>query len=487
MKLKKSLSVIISGAVAIGTAAAATQLISAESAPAAPSVTLEEYWGGLYNIEAAPASDFTYSYDEKLGGIVITDYNGTAADVKVPDTIDGYTVLEIDFSKSAKIIESLIVPETVEDISLMKYNDIISRLKTTKAPSSGFSFYIDEELGGAVITNYNSNTSILRLPDTVETSTGSMNVVAVDLSACEKSIDIVILPESASAIDLGDYAERCVKMSQLNNVKIDGEYNGIGVSRMNIPAKCLDGKYAFSGSALREVYIPADVTEIPDWSFGKCEWLTDVVIAGNNIEIGSYAFSCCEELVNIDVSLATSIDDWAFGSCKNLSDVTLSSDLTYIGDGAFSGCESIVTANIGAAVKYVGQYAFDGCESLMAINVDEGNAKYTSADGVLFNKKMTVLMKMPENSMITEYTVPAGVKEIDTAAFRNSSIKSITILSGLNKIGYDAFVGSKLTYIGLPRSVSVVEQNAFGSISVGTNRYTSGSGDMYNGINTSLF
>lgn len=405
----------------------------------------------------------------------------------MPDTIDGHTVLEIDFSKSAKIIESLIVPETVEDIGLMKYDDIISRLKTAKAPTSGFSFYVDEQLGGVVITNYNGNASVLKLPDAVETATGSMSVVAVDLSACTSNIDIIVLPESAEAINLGDYAERCVKMSQLNNVKLDGEYNGIGVSRMNIPAKCLDGKYAFSGSALRSVYIPAEVTEIPAWSFGKCEWLTDVVIAGDNIEVGAYAFSCCEELVNIDVSLAASIDDWAFGSCKNLADITLSENLTYIGDGAFSGCESMTMANIGASVKYVGQYAFDGCESLTAINVDEGNTKYVSADGVLFNKNMTLLMKMPENSAIIDYTVPAGVKEIDTAAFRNSSIKSITILSGLNKIGYEAFVDSKLTYIGLPRSVSVVEQNAFGSISVGTNRYTSGSGDMYNGINTSLF
>lgn len=487
MKLKKSLSVIISGAVAVGTVVAAAQLISAESAPAAASVTLEEYWGELYNIEAAPASDFTYSYDEKLGGIVIKDYNGFAPNVKVPDTIDGHTVLEIDFSKSAKIIESLIVPETVEDISLMKYNDIISRLKTAKSPTSGFLSYVDEELGGVVITSYYANTPILKLPDTVETSLGTMNVVGVDLSTCTSDIDIIILPESAQAIDLGNYADRCVKMSQLNGVKLDGEYNGIGVSRMNIPAKCLEGKYAFSGSALRSVYIPAEVTEIPDWSFGKCEWLTDVVIAGDNIDIGAYAFSCCEELVNIDVSLASSVDDWAFGSCKNLADITLSEDLTYIGNGAFSGCESMTAANIGSAVKYVGQYAFDGCESLTAINVDEGNAKYASADGVLFNKKMTLLMKMPENSAIVDYTVPAGVKEIDTAAFRNSSIKSITILSGLNKIGYEAFVDSKLTYIGLPRSVSVVEQNAFGSISVGTNRYTSGSGDMYNGINTSLF
>ncbi len=486
MKLKKSLSVIISGAVAVGAAAAATQLISAEGT-VAPSVTLEEFWGDLYNIEAAPASDFTYSYDESAGGIVITDYNGNAADVKVPDTIDGQPVVEIDFSKSVKIIESLILPDTIENVDLMRYDDIIDQLKATKAPSSGFSFYTDDELGGVVITSYKGNSNILRLPDTLETSTGAKNVVGVDFTENTKALDIIILPEKAEFLELGDYADIAVKMSELNSIKLDGDYNGISVSKMNVPAKCLDNKYAFSGSTLRSVYVPAEATKIPDWTFGKCEWLTEVVIAGDNIEIGNYAFSCCEELTDIDVSLAVKIGDWAFGSCKSLEKAALADDLTYIGEGAFSSCENLMTANISASVNYIGDYAFDGCELLMAINVDEGNAKYASFDGVLFNKKMTVLMKMPENSMITDYVVPTGVREIDTAAFRNSAIKTITIPSGVNKIGYEAFVDSKLSYIGLPRSVSVVEPNAFGGISVGTNRYTSGSGDIYNGINTSLF
>lgn len=487
MKFKKSLSVIISGAVAVSAAVAATQLISAEGA-VAPSVTLEEFWGDLYNIEAAPASDFTYSYDEAAGGVVITDYNGKAVDVKVPDTIDGYPVVEIDFSKSTKIIESLILPDTIENIDLMRYDDIINKLKATKAPASGFTFHTDDELGGVVITDYKGSNPILRLPDTIETSTGTQNVVGVDLSECKNDyVDMIILPEKAESLELGSYADVTVKMSQLNSIKLNGDYNGISVSRMNIPAKCLDSKYAFSGSTLRSVYIPAEVTEIPDWTFGKCEWLEEVVIAGDNIEIGNYAFSSCEELTDIDTSLAVKIGDWAFGSCKSLEKAVLADDLTRIGEGAFSACENLMTANISASVNYIGDYAFDGCEMLMAINVDENNAKYASVDGVLFNKKMTVLMKMPENSMITDYVVPTGVKEIDTAAFRNSSITTITIPSGVNKIGYEAFVGSKLSYIGLPRSVSVVEPNAFGKISVGTNRYTSGSGDIYNGINTSLF
>ncbi len=486
MKFKKSLSVIISGAVAMGAAAAATQLISAEGA-ATPSVTLQEFWGDLYNIEAAPATDFTYRFDDELGGVVITEYNGTAADVKVPDSIDGQPVVEIDFSKSTKIIESLILPDTIENVDLMRYDDIINTLKMTKAPTSGFTFYTDEELGGVVITNYNSSASILRLPDTIETSTGAMNVVGVDFSECTTDIDMVVLPEKAEFLALGDYAARTVKMSELNAIKLDGEYNGISVSKMNIPVKCLDNRYAFSGSALRSVYVPAEAAKIPDWTFGKCEWLTDVVIAGDNVEIGNYAFSCCEELNNIDISVANKIGDWAFGSCASLEKAALADDLTYIGEGAFSSCENLTTVSVSANVNYIGDYAFDGCEMLMAINVNEGNAKYTSVDGVLFNKKMTVLMKMPENNMITDYVVPTGVKEIDTAAFRNSSIKTITIPSGVNYIGYEAFVDSKLSYIGLPRSVSVVEPNAFGSISVGTNRYTSGSGDIYNGINTSLF
>jgi len=493
MKLKKSLSVIISSALIVSAASVAlTQMISAESAAPAASVTLEEFWGSSYSVPATPAEDFEYSFDKEQGGIVITDYKGYDSTVKVPDTIDGSAVVAVDFGKSNKIISELILPDTLKDIELKRYDDIISYLKNLKAPTTGYSYTYDAENKGIILTNYAGSETWLRLPDTLDIMVDGVktttSVIGVDFTACEKDLDLIMIPEKVEAPTLGKYADVALKLSLVNSVALDNDLANIGVAKLNVPAACLDNRSALAGTTVRSAYIPAEVDKIPEWTFGGCEWLYEVVIAGDNIEVGNYAFSNCAELTDLDASVLTKVGDWAFGGCENFENINLSDKLTYIGDGAFSRCEEIVTANVGPNVTYIGEYAFDGCENLMAINVNEGNGSYTSVDGVLFNKKMTVIMKMPENSMITDYVIPNGVKEIDTAAFRNSNIKSVTIPSGVNYIGYNAFVDSKLTYIGLPRSVSVVEEGAFGKATVGTNRYTSGSGNnIYNGINTSFF
>ena len=126
MKLKKSLSVIISSALTVSAASVAvTQMISAESAAPAASVTLEEFWGSSYSVPATPAEEFVYSFDKDQGGIVITDYKGYDSIVKVPDTIDGSAVVAVDFGNSNKIISELILPETLKDIELKRYEALV--------------------------------------------------------------------------------------------------------------------------------------------------------------------------------------------------------------------------------------------------------------------------------------------------------------------------------------------------------------------------
>lgn len=491
MKLKKRLSVVISGALALTAASvAATQIISAEGTAPVASVSLEEFWGDQYTMAETPAEDFIYHKDKNSGGIVITDYKGFDTHVRIPASINGTAVTEINFSNCNFYLESLMIPDTVEDIDFKAYKDIVAYLKTVKAPDKGFSYYYDEEADGIFITNYNASNPVLRIPDSIEIAQGKKNIKGIDLTACEKDLSILILPEKVEAenLKLGKYQNIALKMSEVNGVKLDGEYAKVGIEKINVPAAVLENnKFAFAGSAVRSAYIPAEVSKIPNWTFGNCEWLTDVVVAGSNVDIGEYCFYNCENLTGFDVAIADHIGNWAFSGCENLADITFSADLTYIGDGAFNRCEQMTVAQIGANVSYIGDYAFDGCEELANINVDEGNGKYISVDGVLFNKRMTEILKMPENSAITDYAIPAGVKTIGTAAFHNSAVQNITIPSGVTYIGKDAFVDSDIKFIGLPRSVTDVEYGAFGNAQVATNRFTSGSGDTYNGINTSLF
>lgn len=70
--------------------------------------------------------------------------------------------------------------------------------------------------------------------------------------------------------------------------------------------------------------------------------------------------------------------------------------------------------------------AFSG-DGLAEIIVVEGNADYSSKDGVLFDKSQETLIYYPNGKTDAEYTVPAGVGIIGDIAF--GGCKNIRVLS----------------------------------------------------------
>ena len=83
-----------------------------------------------------PASDFEYEENED-GGITITNYIGTDADVVIPSTIDGKNVTILDmysFSRN-KSLESIDIPDTVHTISGGAFL-LCSSLHTVKLPKN---------------------------------------------------------------------------------------------------------------------------------------------------------------------------------------------------------------------------------------------------------------------------------------------------------------------------------------------------------------
>jgi uncharacterized repeat protein (TIGR02543 family) len=86
------------------------------------------------------------------------------------------------------------------------------------------------------------------------------------------------------------------------------------------------GPYAFSGSKLTEVILPADVQAIYMCAFSDCTTLETVDLSG------------CEDLKNLDNS--------TFSGCAALKEVTLPAGLTGIWPGAFDGCEVLETVTL---------------------------------------------------------------------------------------------------------------------------------------------
>lgn len=159
--------------------------------------------------------------------------------------------------------------------------------------------------------------------------------------------------------------------------------------------------------------------------------------------------------------------------------------VTKIGDKAFASCEDITSITIPATVTYIGTEVFDYCKGLTSISVNSNNTKFTSVDGVLFNKGKTKLVQYPCGNTKTSYTIPSTVKYIGNNAFAWStkllkvvpndsiisigdygfaycgSLESITLPSTVTSIGRCAFYATYINKVTIPKGVTVLEDGTF--------------------------
>ncbi len=114
--------------------------------------------------------------------------------------------------------------------------------------------------------------------------------------------------------------------------------------------------------------------------------------------------------------------------------------VTSIGASAFSGCADITSVRIPVSVSSISSTAFDSCAGLLSIVVDEGNANYTSLDGVLFSKDGKTLVKYPSGKTDAEYIISDAVTSIGSYAFADcTNLKILTMSDSITKVGTYAF------------------------------------------------
>ncbi len=255
------------------------------------------------------------------------------------------------------------------------------------------------------------------------------------------------------------------------------------------------GTYAFKGNIrLATIVIPASVTTIEEKSFSFCSSLTTVSIPASVTTIEEYSFSFCRSLTTVSIPASvTSIGSYAFSGCSGLTTVAIPASVTTIGSFAFNGCSGLTTVAIPASVSSIGSFAFLYCSGYLM--VEEDNANYSSKDGVLFNKAQTILIQCP-TSKVGNCLIPSSVTTIESSAFSGSNVfftvedgnanfsskdgvlfnktqttliqcpisqnGNYTIPNSVTSVGSSAFTNcSGLTSITIPFSVTAIEYSAF--------------------------
>jgi|GEM_PF-738078 hypothetical protein len=343
--------------------------------------------------------------------------------------------------------------------------EVVGGFATIKRAASSISgdVIIPSTLGGYTVTaigvnafyNRTSITSVL-IPNTV-TSIGERS-----FQVCTALTNITI-PNSVTSIGYGAFFY-CSAITGFDVADDNPNYSSADGVLFN-EDKTLLIQYPV-GNPRTSYTVPGSVTNIGHYSFDGCGFLTDIVIPNSVTSIGGWVFSNCISLTNIFIpGSVMNIGVHAFYKCAALTSVTLENGVTSIGDSAFAECVALTGITVPKSVTNIGTSVFNGCNKLTSIDVAADNPKYSSTDGVLFNKDKTLLIKYPIGNTRTSYTVPAGVTGIGVAAFESCEfLTDVTINSGVKNIGFRAFAYCEnLTGINLPDSVTSIGEDAFDS------------------------
>ena len=211
----------------------------------------------------------------------------------------------------------------------------------------------------------------------------------------------------------------------------------------------------------------ADENGIPLPSYDKRK------VTGKVVSIGDNAFSYKNDnpikQLKVPASIET-IGESAFLQ-SNLASISFedNSQLKTIGETAFAR-SMLVSIDIPENVKWIGEDAFVA-PTMASINVAEGNATYSSDDGILFSKDKKTLVFYPQNRAATSYTLPAGVEALANCAFMAQYDDLVTNLEELNlgngslkTIGSRAFANLRwVDKVTIPDSVEKIGAAVFSS------------------------
>ncbi len=256
----------------------------------------------------------------------------------------------------------------------------------------------------------------------------------------------------------------------LEEIAADAFYGRFGSLKKVVLPRTLRtlGENAFAGLPSLDEVVVRGVREVPAWAFSLNPSLTVVSLDSCVSVVGRNSFYECTRLSHVDLRSVVEIGDNAFEgtSIKVLSVPNAES----IGESSFMGCRSLVRIHLSRKLRRIAAFAFSDDTALLSVHVPAGDVGAsafmgcTSLRQVVLSDSVHGLGEAAFLGCVSLDSVcfSSSVSEIAPMTFWGcASLESVVLPETVRSIGKEAFAGSGVKRIDIPRSVKEIGDGAF--------------------------
>lgn len=409
---------------------------------------------------------FTYAFVSPTT-IEITAYYGYEAEVTVPSTIDGYTVVGIQsfhneegYSYPNIFVRKVVLPETVTYIADGAFYD--SDDWAAKTHFELQEIVLPQSLKTIGKNAFYNNYYLQK----IDIPAGVTEIGAGAFAKCQNLSDITIRGENTllhggafgekSGYSVGPFAG---KLSELYQQWL---YDDSASDFFIWQGQLLD----YRGTSKMPV-IPDTVKVIGASAFWRSD-ITGVTIPSSVKLIGASAFYECASLTSVDIPGSVErIDNNAFCDCTGMTSVKLNKGLKVIGEGGFNDCEGLTSLVLPEGLTTLEERAFYDCENIerftfpKSLTDMEDSSIYTSKwyEGLADGTELycgSVFLGCKGKKYPSKLTVRPGTKMVRIEKDDMHGVNELILPDGLESLSITEGCGS-ITKLTVPESVHYID------------------------------
>ena len=419
-----------------------------------------------------PADSATYFVREGASLKSLTDLGKSAANIVLPDKLDGITISSVgaNLFKNNTNLKSVTFPANSGYVSIgANAFSGCTNLESVKLINGITTIGEGAFSGCTKLQNVQLPTSLKAVSKHMFKDCTALRyfqifdqVTSIGEGALYGCSSVMAVRVLSSVESIGDEAfYGCGKLSSVvieegvETIGAKAFYNCVSLGSISLPETVASiGEYCFYNcESITTANLSSAITEIKDYTFYNAKKMESLTFGGQNAitKVGASAFAYCLKLGSITLpDSCTAIGANAFNACRSFTTFTVPTSVTVIEQQTFLNCILLNTVNLHAGITEVKTSAFTNCSELKSIVGATGLTQIGSGAFRACTK-------------LESFTIPSGVKAVGTKVFEDCvSLANITISEGVTLIDAQAFSGlTSLKEISLPQTLEQINEYAF--------------------------